>query len=63
MTVEDLIKQLQTYPADTRVCLYDPDTDWLLSIKLSEINEQDTGEFVLGITSTYQDQERRGPPR
>jgi hypothetical protein len=58
MTVAELIAELQKYPANTRVTLQDPDTEWLLKIRLAYLTTDDVaaGPFV-AITGNYGDHE------
>lgn len=48
MIVAELIAKLQAYPPSMRVTLFDPDTDYLLPIRIVRISAEDTEgiEFV-----------------
>lgn len=65
MTVAELIKALSEFPADMRVTLYDPDTSWLLPIKIEKLDADGVDRKVdfVGITSRYSETvEGHGPP-
>jgi hypothetical protein len=55
MTVTELIAELQKYPADTRVTLQDPDTNWLLQLKITKRAVE--GVDFVAFTGSYIDSE------
>lgn len=52
MTVKELIEWLQQQPADAEVVLRDPDTEWLLPLKVGDVpgvpmSDSKPGEVVV----------------
>lgn len=66
MTVKELIEKLQEYDENTRVTLYDPDTNWLLPLKIEYLpaDKPDRECDFVSFTGSYSDEiEGHGPWR
>lgn len=66
MTIAELIEALRQHPQEARVTLYDPDTGWLLPIKIQALAADGVDREVdfVAITGDYLDKiEGHGPPK